>query len=824
MGKVSRRTNKLLFLCILVLGLVLTISGVCVYAEEDPTALEDASNTESSVDEGPDIALPAEESIQEGSNDVRSDIALLTEDRLQEVTYKEGASEEDETAISTTDNNGITDNADILKENASEAGQGESADIEESELSEPSDAEELVRSDGADANELVQSEDIDTEESGQSDVAYTEEVARDDEALLADGSAVTPGIDRIFGDTAIETAMAIADKLKAELGVSKFENILVSRNDHYADAISGSYLAIKKNAPILLLKQENKEKDITTNNKVMNYVRANLMEGGLIYVLGGTAAVSEAVAERLAEIAEVKRLEGFDALGTNLAILREAGIEGNELVVATAKNYPDALSASALGKPIMIVKNKLTDDQKTFLNEYYLGIVPIVPDEPEETDPADDTKPIEGIDPTDDTKPIEEVDPADDTKPTEGADPADDTNPTEGTDNKEETIRDNDDTALKATGFTDPTKSPKDNRIYIMGGTGAVSTNLENELKSYGVTSRTSGTDMYDTAIAIRNKFFKATSEVALATGQSYHDALVGGAYAYRKKMPLLLTSKKASFQKAHKAISTDKNIKRITVFGGTGAVDNDAIGKKTDGSQRTGLLTVGGKKYYAYADGSFARKKSVASGKESYYFANDTVGLKNGLLYEDGKYKLITDGKFDTGVCRSYTWNSQKWNVIKGIATKVVTEKDKTLNNALVVVNKVTKSTMTMAQKLRACWNHIRTSYREYNPRIPHYTGVDWIIRYANDILVGGGGNCFSYGAAFAFMAKGIGYQNVYGCSSGGHGWAEIEGLVYDPEWSMHGKYRPDAYYGVDYNNNTVEVAYKAAIAARLPYMRVRI
>ena len=47
---------------------------------------------------------------------------------------------------------------------------------------------------------------------------------------------------------------------------------------------------------------------------------------------------------------------------------------------------------------------------------------------------------------------------------------------------------------------------------------------------------------------------------------------------------------------------------------------------------------------------------------------------------------------------------------------------------------------------------------------------------------------------AAFAYMAKFLGYTNVYGCNSGGHGWVEIDGKVYDPEWTQH---RPGNYFG---------------------------
>lgn len=108
------------------------------------------------------------------------------------------------------------------------------------------------------------------------------------------------------------------------------------------------------------------------------------------------------------------------------------------------------------------------------------------------------------------------------------------------------------------------------------------------------------------------------------------------------------------------------------------------------------------------------------------------------------------------------------------------------------------TNPTMSASEKLRAAFNHIRDDFREHNPRIPHMKQLGWETIYANDIFVGRGGNCFSYGAAMAFMAKAIGYTNVYACNSGGHGWAEVDGLVYDPEWEKNNSGR--SFFGVNY------------------------
>ena len=64
----------------------------------------------------------------------------------------------------------------------------------------------------------------------------------------------------------------------------------------------------------------------------------------------------------------VKRLAGATRYDTNLAILKEVGTNGQEILVCTGKEFADGLSASAVNKPILLVKgSKLSDAQVEFL-------------------------------------------------------------------------------------------------------------------------------------------------------------------------------------------------------------------------------------------------------------------------------------------------------------------------------------------------------------------------------------------------------------------------------------------------------------------------
>lgn len=114
-------------------------------------------------------------------------------------------------------------------------------------------------------------------------------------------------------------------------------------------------------APIILV---NKSRPI----EAVEYVKNNLKIGGEIYILGGYSAVPQSIEQTLSDYV-VKRLFGPTRYETNLKILKEAGIYGDEILICTGKNYADSICASALGKPILLVDEKLSSLQKEFLSE-----------------------------------------------------------------------------------------------------------------------------------------------------------------------------------------------------------------------------------------------------------------------------------------------------------------------------------------------------------------------------------------------------------------------------------------------------------------------
>ncbi len=190
---------------------------------------------------------------------------------------------------------------------------------------------------------------------------------------------------RIWGKLRYDTAKSIADTMKQGLNIEKFDNIIVATGENYPDALAGGYLAKVKNAPIIMV-----SKDAGREADVKQYISDNLAKGGTVYILGGIGVVRsefEASVKNLKDAdnnqVNVKRLGGQSRYDTNIAILKEAGIdkdmtESTDLLVCTGEGFADSLSASAAGKPILLAaKTGLNSTQKNYLksidiNDVYL--------------------------------------------------------------------------------------------------------------------------------------------------------------------------------------------------------------------------------------------------------------------------------------------------------------------------------------------------------------------------------------------------------------------------------------------------------------------
>ncbi|MBQ6465227.1 MAG: hypothetical protein IJJ43_03030 [Oscillospiraceae bacterium] len=197
----------------------------------------------------------------------------------------------------------------------------------------------------------------------------------------------------------------------------------------------------------------------------------------------------------------------------------------------------------------------------------------------------------------------------------------------------------------------------------------------------------------------------------------------------------------------------------------------------------------------------------------------------KTGIFFSGEEAWLCRGGQVDAAArCAWSEDETGDWIVIAGRAQPVRSEEEQTLFRAMRMLEGLVTEGMSPYEQLQVCFEAVKSS-RECSPRYPHVCDMTWPVVYANDIFVDGAGNCFSFAAAFAYLAKAIGYEEVYACNSGGHGWAEIDGLIFDPEWSRH---RPNYnLFGLSYDT-ALGASYRKAMipssAAGKEWMRVKI
>ncbi len=188
-----------------------------------------------------------------------------------------------------------------------------------------------------------------------------------------------------------------------------------------------------------------------------------------------------------------------------------------------------------------------------------------------------------------------------------------------------------------------------------------------------------------------------------------------------------------------------------------------------SEGKKVTGLVTIGGKKYYFNSKG--VQRTGWQKIGSSYYYFKIANGSK-GYMVKNTKVNGVTIAK--NGKAKFTGKNKTK------LKAKV-----KVMVTANKLVEAATKPTMTKAQKLRACFNYLIKNYK-YKGSPKFNKTSNWAVDNAASLFTKKHGACYEFGAAFAFIANAVGYQNCYAVSSGGHGWAEVNGKVYDPTWEI--------------------------------------
>lgn len=113
--------------------------------------------------------------------------------------------------------------------------------------------------------------------------------------------------------------------------------------------------------------------------------------------------------------------------------------------------------------------------------------------------------------------------------------------------------------------------------VYIIGGKEIISSQAEKTLSVYGNVKRIWGINRYETCLEVNKYFAKdfTGTGVCMTTGMNYPDALAGGVFAAKNKMPIVIAD--SALNADQKSYLKGLDLKQIYTLGGMG-VKSDAI------------------------------------------------------------------------------------------------------------------------------------------------------------------------------------------------------------------------------------------------------
>lgn len=175
-------------------------------------------------------------------------------------------------------------------------------------------------------------------------------------------------IKRIYGENRYKTSVNISNNFKN----SDLKNVIVSSGKNFPDALSGSVLSNKLNAPIVLVGDT-----LEDSKDCIEYINSNLNKNGTIYLLGGQGSINKSFEDHMKKkgFTNIVRLGGNDRFETNMSIINFMDVKKDTpIIIVNAFGFADALSVSSVasikGYPIIITSDsKLSSQAKDLLKK-----------------------------------------------------------------------------------------------------------------------------------------------------------------------------------------------------------------------------------------------------------------------------------------------------------------------------------------------------------------------------------------------------------------------------------------------------------------------
>ena len=148
-------------------------------------------------------------------------------------------------------------------------------------------------------------------------------------------SAPAAADSRLWGADRYETAVAVSQRFPSDQ-----QAVFIASGEDYPDALSATAAAARAGGPVLLTPRAVLPRVVAMEIRRLNPSR--------IYVLGGSAVVSDAVLRTLKNmVPSTERLYGADRYATSAAVVKRFFPAARQIILATGRGYADALVAGA---------------------------------------------------------------------------------------------------------------------------------------------------------------------------------------------------------------------------------------------------------------------------------------------------------------------------------------------------------------------------------------------------------------------------------------------------------------------------------------------
>ncbi|NAZ86052.1 cell wall-binding repeat-containing protein [Kineococcus indalonis] len=155
---------------------------------------------------------------------------------------------------------------------------------------------------------------------------------------LPDVQLKAAAVERVAGENRFATAARAA----ASFSGQGADAVVLARSDSYADSLAAAPLASDRNGPLLLTAPG------SLNPVTADTIRDVLKPGGVVYLLGGTGALSPAVEQAVRALGfPVQRVQGANRYATAVEVAKLLP-QASSVAVVTGKDFPDGLAAGAL--------------------------------------------------------------------------------------------------------------------------------------------------------------------------------------------------------------------------------------------------------------------------------------------------------------------------------------------------------------------------------------------------------------------------------------------------------------------------------------------